>query len=98
MFGMGTGGAPPPWSPETYTLVWMPHRLAALSDRNGTRTFKTVQGFALLKVSNLRHMRRSSLRPISTRQLKPSRALHLGPINLIIFEGSYQLTLWECSS
>ena len=41
---------------------------------------------------------RSSPRPISTGQLHTSRRFHTRPIYLIIFQGSYQLMLWEISS
>ena len=39
-----------------------------------------------------------SPRPISIRQLHALPRFHTEPINLIVFEGSYQLTLWEVSS
>ena len=40
----------------------------------------------------------SSPRPISTSQLNGSHRLHLWPIYLVIYKGSYQLLLWETSS
>jgi hypothetical protein len=39
----------------------------------------------------MRYLLRSSPRTISTGQLKPSLTLHLRPIYLIFYEGSYQL-------
>ena len=41
---------------------------------------------------------RRSPRSISIRQLHVSPHFHPGPIHLVIFEGSYQLALWEISS
>ena len=47
-------------------------------------TFKTAWGIV-------------SPRPISTRQLNALLRLHLGPINLVVYEGSYSLLAqgWE---
>ncbi|GEB35925.1 hypothetical protein BPA01_55050 [Brevibacillus parabrevis] len=39
-----------------------------------------------------------SPRPISIRQLHALPRFHTEPINLIVYEGSYQLALWEVSS
>ena len=67
--------------------------------RPGLRALKTEQWcFALRLVSRRMRCWRSSPRPISTRQLKSSQTFHPGPINLVIFEGSYWLLPWECSS
>ena len=41
------------------------------------------------KVKLLKRSKRSSPRPISTCKLNISRCLHIRPINLIVFEGSY---------
>ena len=40
-------------------------------------------------------IKRTSPRPISTAKLKTSLCVHLKPINLVVFKGSYQLSLWE---
>ena len=39
-----------------------------------------------------------SPRPISTVQLNGSLRLHLQPINLVVFKGSYWITPWDISS
>jgi len=41
---------------------------------------------------------RSSPRPISIGQLHALLHLHLRPINLVVFKGSYYLTIWDILS
>jgi hypothetical protein len=40
----------------------------------------------------------SSPRPISTGRLNTSPCFHLRPINVVVYDGPYQVTLWEISS
>ena len=37
----------------------------------------------------------TSPRPISTAKLNISRCLHMQPINLVVYKGSYQINLWD---
>ena len=41
---------------------------------------------------------RTSPRPISIGQLNVLPRLHLRPINLVVYKGSYQLKLWDILS
>ncbi len=41
---------------------------------------------------------KSRPRPISTGLLKTLLPLHIQPINLVVFQGSYPVTWWEISS
>ena len=50
------------------------------------------------KVKLLKRSKRSSPRPISTCKLNISRCLHIRPINLIVFEGSYSVNRWDILS
>ena len=66
---------------------------SSLSDAFFLCTFKTTHCF--LTFSNLL---RSSLRPISFCQLNMLPCLHLRPIYLVVFKGSYDLTIWDILS
>ena len=85
VFGMGTGGTPPVWSPDyVFSFPELNTFLGALFLHNCTTS----------AASNLR----SRPRPISTGPLHMSPCFHSRPIYLLIFQGSYQITLWEISS
>ena len=84
VFGMGTGVTPPPRSPGKSVscngLAGEPHSIAN-------------DAFESLKSSLHQQYKRygQASRPISTRQLKVyacARLLYLGPINLVVFQGS----------
>ena len=47
---------------------------------------------------HLSFIKRSSPRPISIGQLNTLLHLHLRPINLVVFKGSYYLTIWDILS
>ena len=73
VFGMGTGVTFSPSSPDRYLIE---------------------ENFVLSKLDNARQVNQVivnwlSPRTISIRQLHTSPCFHLGPINLVIFKGSY---------
>ena len=57
----------------------------------------TVCNLCTLKTEQCKEepIKRTSPRPISTAKLNTSLCVHLQPINLVVFKGSYQLSLWE---
>ena len=63
-----------------------------LSARKNYRIF--VKRFC----EKLSSLSRSSPRPISIGQLNTLRHLHLRPINLVVFKGSYYLPIWDILS
>ena len=73
---MGTGGSPPAWPPENRQANIGTPRLARRRDvRQEEGSNFLEQGRRAIQVS----------RPISTGTLKPLRALHPQPINLVVF-------------
>ena len=79
VFGMGTGGSSSPLAP---TIEFVKFTLEWI-----LCTLKIEQWKAC--ISNTW----SSPRPISTAKLNASRRLHLQPINLVVFKGSYLVNL-----
>ena len=77
VFGMGTGGTPQLSSLDSLMKI-LSH------PQNFTEDHSTVFFYAFFK---------SSLRPISIGPLHTSRYFHSRPIYLVIFKGSYQLSL-----
>ena len=77
VFGMGTGGSPPAWPPENRQANF------------GTPRFSTRRSVVRQEEgSNFLEQGRRAIqasRPISTGTLKPLRALHPQPINLVVF-------------
>jgi hypothetical protein len=96
VFGMGTGGSPPLWSPDCYGVPWR-IRTPDLLIRSQTLCPAELRAHILhtLKMrmeEALPHMRsrsRESPRPIRIRQLNTLLCLHPGPIYLVICKGSY---------
>ena len=91
MFGMGTGVTPPLESPGSFEYLARPllplnFRVASAGTVLQLHSAKT--GPALSKFKG------QAARPISTRQLKRLRALHFGPINLVVYQGPLG-TLWS---
>lgn len=81
--------------PKTYnyTAISLSKKLSFhLSARKNYRIF--VKRFC----EKLSSLSRSSPRPISIGQLNTLRHLHLRPINLVVFKGSYYLTIWDILS
>ena len=86
-FGMGPGVPPLPWSltneghsavrGEASAVPWGPHS-ATLDDIRSKGPHATEQ------ISERR------ARPISTARLRRSHALHLRPIDLVVYQGPYQ--------
>ena len=76
VFGMGTGVAPPLWSPGTLLYLWGSPRGLPLLERSIASTSGDCS---------------PSPRPISTGRLNALLRLHLRPINLVIYQGPYQI-------
>ena len=80
VFGMGTGGSSPsstPAIPDLRQLLFL------------RRHIPSKLNIELLQQMKYQSKMGSSPRPISTRLLNDSRHLHIVPINLVVFKGSY---------
>ena len=80
VFGMGTGGSSPsstPAIPDQRQLLFL------------RRHIPSKLNIELLQQMKYQSKMGSSPRPISTRLLNDSRHLHIVPINLVVFKGSY---------
>ena len=80
VFGMGTGGSSPsstPAIPDLRQLLFF------------WRHIPSKLNIELLQQMKYQSKMGSSPRPISTRLLNDSRHLHIVPINLVVFKGSY---------
>ena len=84
VFGMGTGGPSPPSAP-TYQML--SHSMSII---------RLVQWITKLK-QDLTHLGLSP-RPISIRWLNTLLRLHLEPINLVVYKGSYSVNRWDILS
>ncbi len=84
VFGMGTGVTPPPRSPGKSVSC-------NSSSPSRTREQTTLSKVEVLTLHQQYKRYGQASRPISTRQLKVcacARLLYLGPINLVVFQGS----------
>ena len=77
VFGMGTGVTSSLWPPKPWISPVTVKPTIRLSFNNS--------------ISEHEHKEISSPRPISTGQLKPSRVLHIRPINVVIYNRPYQV-------
>ena len=89
VFGMGTGGTPPLWTPETLIPAAMASRSSSRSRRE---TFKicTEKNFQCRNVIAVRSVYQN-FRAISTGQLHTLRRFHLRPINVVVYHDSSPL-------
>ena len=76
VFGMGTGGTSSPSTPTM--LLKAPSKLNRFSNEFHATSKEILTQYSWI-----------SPRPISTCKLNTSQCLHIKPINLIVFEGSY---------
>ena len=75
------------------------HRLTTEQRFESKDFFKLVKIIVFVQEATLSQLPlRSSPRPISIGQLHTLPCFHLRPINLIVFEGSYYLTIWDTLS
>ena len=85
VFGMGTGGTSPSLTPATQMTLSLASLLEGCTLKTEYRTAWQTE-YQFLKMG-------SSPRPISTSLLNASRRLHMMPINLVVFKGSYPVDL-----
>ena len=83
VFGMGTGVSFASSAPAVFLLIRLSLSLESILD-----TFKTEQRRERRRTK----IQWSSPRPISTCWLNTSQCLHLRPIYLVVFKGSYLIT------
>ena len=81
VFGMGTGGTSPSLTPATQMTLSLASLLEGMYPQTEYRTAWQTE-YQFFKMG-------SSPRPISTSLLNASRRLHMMPINLVVFKGSY---------
>ena len=81
--------------PKTYNYTAIPLSKKALFHLSARKNYRIFVKRFCEKLSSLS---RSSPRPISIGQLNTLRHLHLRPINLVVFKGSYYLTIWDILS
>ena len=114
VFGMRTGGTSLPSSPQWYItdslwlyLVFVTQYHIYIENISHLSSFVKANLFGLAKflfslsfhINSLSlFVKRSSPRPISIGQLNTLLHLHLRPINLVVFKGSYYLTIWDILS
>ncbi len=83
MFGMGTGGTPPPLSPGKTNGAADAAPCIAIESKSHENSVCAV---------------RESARPISTGKLNTLLCLHLRPIYLVVYQGPYSSKLVETCS
>jgi hypothetical protein len=86
-FGMGPGVPPLPWSLTNEGHSAVRGRACRRALRAAQRDFRRRPS---PKVSQTECVIERRARPISTARLKRSRALHLRPIDLVVYQGPYQ--------
>ena len=88
-FGMGPGVPPLPWPPTGDGLGMRRGALEKALARPQGRTAEKRKHFSSLRTPGQK-AGRARARPISAARLRRSRALHLRPIDLVVFEGPYR--------
>lgn len=88
-FGMGPGVPPLPWPPTGDGLGMRRGALDPALARPQGRTAEKRKHFSSLRTPGQK-AGRARARPISAARLRRSRALHLRPIDLVVFEGPYR--------
>jgi hypothetical protein len=92
VFGMGTGGSPPLWPPTNFSDALRHFRRSSAPSLLHRGRRSCIPPLLVTTLPELPYLSLwSSPRPISTSLLNTLPCLHMRPINLIFFQGSYPL-------